>query len=280
VPVHLIVLALTALLDVPYARSAFWWNAPFLANLGMVWRDEWFGRFSPLWSLAALEQFYFWWPLAILWVPRRRLFLLIGATIATALAWTLLCWSGSLGSFYWTVIPFATFDQVGFGALLALVRADSAYEGLRRFVRGWVGVPCGAVLIALVAARIAGAQSVPFEVFWISLVGCLFFVWLIDRSLRGFDGVVGALLRNPVAAAAGRLSYSVFLLHNFTELLVPRVGILGRLLDSDWRSVVLIPLTFALSQIVWMCVELPIARFRQTHFARHHPVADPLVRAA
>jgi hypothetical protein len=43
---------------------------------------------------------------------------------------------------------------------------------------------------------------------------------------------------------------------------------------------VLIPLTFALSQIVWTCIELPIARFRQAHFGRHRPVGDPLVRAA
>ena len=281
VPVHLLVLALTALVDVPFARSAFWWNAPFLANVGMIWRDEWFGPFSPLWSLAALEQFYLWWPLALLWVRRQRLFLLIALTIASASAWTLVCWSLSLGELYWTVTSVGVFDQVGFGALLALVRAEPSYHGLRTLLRERVAGPCGVILLALVGARMAGI-SAPFEVFWISFVGCLLFVWLIDRGLRGVHGVAGALLRNPTIAAAGRVSYSAFLLHNFTELLVPRVGFLAGILDSDWRSVVLIPLTFALSHAVWLHIELPIARFRQTRFRLHSaslPATERLVGA-
>ena len=283
VPMHLLVLTVTALADVPYARSTFWWNAPFLANAGTIWRDEWFGRFSPLWSLAALEQFYVWWPLAVLWVPRRRLLALVTLTIASASAWTLVCWSYRLGPFYWTVTPIGAFDQFGFGALLALARAEPAHEGLRRIIRGWVAAPCGALLVALVGARAAGVVSAPFEVFWISAVGCLFFVWLIDRSLLGIDGPLGALLRNGIMAAAGRVSYSVFLLHNFTELLVPRIGFLGHLLDSDWRSIVLIPLTFALGHAMWTYIELPIARFRQARFrvdTAKLSIADPLVRAA
>lgn len=126
VPLHILVLTVTAIADVPYARSAFWWNVTFLANLGMLWRDEWFGAFSPLWSLAALEQFYLAWPLAVLWVPRRRLLMLIALTITTATAWTLVCWTFALGALYWTVVPVGLFDQVGFGALLGAVqgRAD------------------------------------------------------------------------------------------------------------------------------------------------------------
>ena len=78
----------------------------------------------------------------------------------------------------------------------------------------------------------------------------------------------------------------------FTESFDPRVGYTGMAFGRELGIIIggLTPFfatlivsaagTFALSQIVWMCVELPIARFRQTHFARHHPVADPLVRAA
>jgi peptidoglycan/LPS O-acetylase OafA/YrhL len=89
-------------------------------------------------------------------------------------------------------------------------------------------------------------------------------------------------LRNRILAAAGRLSYSVFLIHSFTELLLPRVGWLGALLETDWRALVLIPLTFALAQAMWTYVEVPLARFRKRRFQiRNVPVpgADSLARA-
>ena len=283
VPVHLIVLAIAALANIPYGRDAFWWNAPFLANVGMLWRDEWFGQFSPLWSLAVLEQFYFWWPLAVLLLTRRRLRLAIVLLIVSASAWRIICHQYYLGPFYWTVVPLSTFDQLGFGALLALVRAEPAYVGWLRRLRSVVAWPSGLVLASLVIGRLNGMVSAPYEVFWISVVGCLFFVWLIDRSLSGIGGPAGAVLRNRILAAAGRLSYSVFLIHSFTELLLPRTGWLGALLETDWRALVLIPLTFALAQAMWTYVEVPLARFRKRRFQIRNamvPEADSLARAA
>jgi peptidoglycan/LPS O-acetylase OafA/YrhL len=283
VPVHLIVLAIAALANVPYARDAFWWNAPFLANVGMLWRDEWFGPFSPLWSLAVLEQFYFWWPLAVLLLTRRRLQLAMVLLIVSASAWRIICHHYYLGPFYWTVVPLSTFDQLGFGSLLALVRAEPAYAGWLRGLRSVVAWPSGLVLASLVIGRLNGMVSAPYEVFWISVVGCLFLVWLIDRSLSGIGGPAGAVLRNRILAEAGRLSYSVFLIHSFTELFLPRAGWLGALLETDWRALVLIPLTFALAQAMWTYVEVPLARFRKRRFQiRNVPVpgADSLARAA
>lgn len=283
VPVHLLVLGVTALANVEYARSTFWWNAPFLANIGMLRHDEWFGRFSPLWSLAVLEQFYLWWPAAVLWVPRARLLQLIAATVATASLWQFVCWTQQFGDLPWTVVPFASFDLLGIGALLAVVRAEPAYAGILRGVRMVGAWPCGLALAGVVGARLVGRATVPYEVFWISIVGGLFFVWLIDRSLRGIDGVPGRLLRNPMLAACGRLSYSVFLLHNFTELLVPPIGILGRVLQTDLQAIVLIPLSFLLAQGVWTHIEVPLARLRRSRFQlrpMRGAIADPLAPAA
>jgi len=260
---------------VEYARAAFWWNAPFLANIGMLRSDEWFGRFAPLWSLASLEQFYLWWPLVMLRVPRRRLWLVVAAAIVSASVWRIVCLEYRLGSFAWTVAPMATIDQLGFGALLALMRAKPSCEKVLGLMRPAVAWSCGLVLLALVASRLGGIGEAPYEVFWISTVGCLFFMWLIDRSLRGIGGTAGALLRNPIAAAAGRMSYSVFLLHSFSDLLVPHVGVLGAMLETDARSLVLIPLTFALALATWTYVEVPIARVRKRFQVLSLPTSAP-----
>lgn len=266
VPVHLLVLGVTALANVDYARATFLWNAPFLANIGMLRHDEWFGRFSPLWSLAALEQFYLWWPAAVLWVPRKRLLHLVAGTVAMAVAWQMVCWQRELGDMAWTVVPFASFDVLGFGALLAIIRMEPAYAGILRVVRTAGAWPCGLILAVVVGTRLAGVRTLPYEVFWISAVGSCFFMWLIDRNLRGVGGVPGRILRNPTLAAAGRLSYSVFLVHNFVELLVPPVGVLGQVLQTDWQAIVLVPLSFALAQGLWTHVEVPLARLRRSRF--------------
>lgn len=274
-PVHLLVLGVTALANVEYARATLWWNAPFLANLGMLWHDEWFGRFSPLWSLAVLEQFYLWWPAAILWVPRARVLPLIVAVIAGASAWRLACLALSLGDLYWVVAPFAMVDCLGFGALLALARSEPSYARLLQGLRTAGAWPCGLVLAALVALRISGgAAAIPHQAFWVPVVGSVFFVWLTDKSLRGIGGTVGRWLRHPGLAGAGALSYSVFLLHNFTELLVPPVGVLGAVLHTDWQALVLIPCTFALAHAVSTCIEAPIARIRRSRF-RMDPLPNP-----
>src|SRR5579862_3753550 len=61
-PVYYLLLILTALCNVSDARATLFWNASFLSNFQMLFSEQWNGRFSPLWSLSVLEQFYLVWP--------------------------------------------------------------------------------------------------------------------------------------------------------------------------------------------------------------------------
>jgi len=47
-PLYYLVLALTLILNVEYARSSFLWNAAFLSNLQVLVTGTWSGRFYPL----------------------------------------------------------------------------------------------------------------------------------------------------------------------------------------------------------------------------------------
>jgi peptidoglycan/LPS O-acetylase OafA/YrhL len=127
------------------------------------------------------------------------------------------------------------------------------------WVARWVGVP-GYLLLVLAK----GLHEPPwYTEIAIPLAASLAFVWLAEKASRGVGGVVGRVLSNEGLARIGRMSYSIFMIHMFTGLLVPHVGVLGPILDSNYRCLVLIPATVALANLSWQWIERPIMEMRR-----------------
>ncbi len=271
-PPHLLLLLVTAWFAVPYARETWGWNLFFLSNVGMLVEREWFGRFSPLWSLAVLEQFYWVWPVMVLLLPARWVGVCVIAMIPVALIYLgvmlgLHAWAGiNVWDLWWFATVPGQMDVLGLGALLAYWRwrpgAARRLHLLRRMGL-WVG---GLAVVGFVAVYFMGV-TLPGRVFYFSLGVGLFAVWLIDKSLRGMGGVGGWFLRLPWVAAAGRVSYAAFLFHNFTELLLLPVPWLGAVMATGWKPVILIPFTFLLAQLSWVGLERPISEYRKRRFS-------------
>ena len=261
-PMYFLVLLVTAFFNVDGARDSLPWNAFFLANMQTVLTGQWNGRFAPMWSLSFLEQFYLIWPFVVLCIPRRRLVPVLLCMTALGPAWRLICYCGNLSAIDWSVSPLASCDAVGCGALLAVARVGMVGERvLPRLIwtARWLGLP-GTLL--LVAAK--GAHHTPwFTEVVIPFLASLSFVWLAEKASRGIHGVVGFVFNIPALAQVGRMSYSIFLIHNFTELLLPHVGVLGRIMDTNYRFLVLIPASVALASLSWYCIERPIMELRR-----------------
>jgi len=261
-PMYFLVLLLTALFNVEGARDSLPWNAFFLANVQTIVTGDWNGRFAPLWSLSFLEQFYMIWPFVVLVLPRRRLVPVLICMVALGPAWRMICYWQDLSAINWSVSPLSSCDAVGCGALLAVARMGMVGERVLPrlvWVARWVGVPG---YIYLVCAK--GLHRAPWytEVV-IPFLASLAFVWLAEKASRGFEGPVGALFNNESLAQIGRMSYSIFLIHNFTELLLPHVGVLGQILDSNYRFIVLIPGSVLLANLSWYWIERPIMELRR-----------------
>ena len=277
-PVHILVLVTTFIANVPYARSEFGWNATFTSNWGMLIADDWFGRFSPLWSLAVLEQFYLLWPITVLLVPPRHFLKVVFGMIATAVVFRLVSLAFLAGPFVWTMVPLGALDQLGFGALLALARHDVVRMPLLRGIRTVGSLVCGPVVFGVVIGRIFGYEP-PYLSIWISVVASLFFAWTIDRFLRGIGGPLGSFLRHPWLAAAGRASYPAFLIHSFTELLIPQISMIAWIFEHGLKFVILVPATFILAHLATCYIEEPLGRFRKSRYSMPTgkvPAAQPL----
>ncbi len=278
-PMYFIVLLVTALCNIEGARDSLPWNAFFLANIQTVVNQEWNGRFSPMWSLSFLEQFYLIWPFVVLVLPRKRLVPAIIFMMALGPAWRMLCYAQNLSAINWSVFPLSSCDAVGCGALLAVARLGMVnHKVLPRlvWVSRWIGVP---MTVLLMLAK--GIHQPPWytEVV-IPFVASLAFVSLSEKASRGFGGPVGKFLNNGFLAQVGQMSYSIFLIHTFTELLLPRVGPLGPILDSNYKFLVLIPVTVFIAYIAWRWIERPIQDIRRRmpkpDLAGMTPVAVPV----
>ena len=262
-PIYYLVLLVTALMHVPYAHTMLPWNGLFVSNFAMLAHGEWPGRFSAFWSLSVLEQFYLAWPLLILFCPTRRLPVFTGVVVAIAPLYRIVCLLFHYNALAWCVMPMASFDSLGCGALLAIGCADAQTSRFLHRLLLIGGRVCAPLLIAALAADWLGL-NIPSLAIWIPLVAALCFVRFADRALHGgFGGWLGKVLNSRVLAWIGQMSYSVFLLHNFSQLLLPHPPIIRRVMASDWRAALLIPATLFFAYFSWRYLEIPIRTFRK-----------------
>ena len=263
-PLYYLVLALTLILNVENARSSFLWNAAFLSNLHVLISGTWSGRFSPLWSLSVLEQFYLVWPTLILCCPRRHLLALIMMTVAIGPLYRFLCFIFDASPLYWCVAPFASFDQLGCGALLALCTKDMVGKAGQARIYWTASRICVPLFVLLLIGKIFDFNPSGSSIY-ISTIASFAFIQLIHRTMTGYSGWLKVIFENRFLSHVGTMSYSIFLLHNFTELLVPKTGIFRAILASNYKALLLIPLTILLAQVAWSIIEKPILTFRRRH---------------
>lgn len=264
IPVYYILLLATVLLGVPYAREGFLWNAAFLTNFWMIHTGDWPGRFSPMWSLSIVEQFYLTWAVIVLLRPKWRLLPIALGAVAAAPLYRAVCHIHyfGMGTMYWFALPVADLDSLGCGVVLALCQLDAESKFFLRRAAFAGGTVCGPILLGIVVLKAYGVE-LPLSAIYIPLIASLFFLWLIHRVSRGSEEGFGwAVLNWRLLRGVGQMSYSVFLFHNFTELLMPDWKPLNSILGTDFRVLVLIPATIFFASFSWRFVEQPVLAWR------------------
>lgn len=184
------------------------WYITYVPNFLVLHQHRWPGMLSHFWSLGVEEQFYLLWPLLIFFVRNQRVkYLFIGTILVSVLFKVAIFHPHGPFFTYNDVLPISNFDAFGIGALLAwlsLSRENKA--ALER-------IPFG--LGSLVSAGLA------FLFYWTGLsflfgvgVSAVSF-FLIRQAQTGFPGVAGKLLSHPIPRYLGRISYGLYVYHNF-----------------------------------------------------------------
>jgi peptidoglycan/LPS O-acetylase OafA/YrhL len=282
-PVFYLVLFVVALGNITGVRDGFWWHVTYVSNFFFASRGDWHGRSSHFWSLAVEEQFYLIWPLLILMAAKRwQLPLIVTAIVAaplSRLAGLVGGWNGITVS----VLPWGCLDTLGAGALLAWCwhRGTAAGKVWRRTMRRVAAISFPILLGLLVYRTVAGESAA--TILLIDLASAVACLTVVDAAARGISGTWGKLLSASPVRYFGRISYSMYVIHNFMPHFV-KAAFLG--LGFGWVTPVSSPVqtvwlflaSFPAAMFLYTVVEMPMNRVKsQVRFPRPAAPVVPVV---
>jgi peptidoglycan/LPS O-acetylase OafA/YrhL len=286
-PPLIIAIGLGTLFAVDSLRTTWWWHITYLSNVYFAIRREWEGALTQFWSLSVEEQFYLVWPFVIFLVPYKRLATTVVALILSAGVFNLAMF---LLNVHWMtvyVLPFHNFDALGLGALLGIsyYRPDLSPISERRLKT--LGLVAGAAGMVVLPALVHFGYALRSNAILKDSFAALLFMWIVGSAARGVKGPVGAALNLGAVRYLGRISYGLYVYHNFvqdilygfwTKAGIPIQGIIPIGL-MEWSRVVAGPYdrqlyelvmlglkiatAVALASLSWFAVERPLSMFRK-----------------
>jgi peptidoglycan/LPS O-acetylase OafA/YrhL len=255
VPAFYAVLLVLALLGIGGIESSWPWHAAYLSNFYMASG----GTESVLWTLAVEEQFYLLWPLVLILTPRKWLIpVAIGMILLAQVSKIVPLAFGTRLSFY--LLPWQI-DLLGIGCLFAILSFRNGrrnqFEWFTRQNQWLLGV-LGVFLFSLAVLDWFVHGGGIMRYLFLNPLCALFFAWLVLMCARGWTGWLKPVFDNPVLQYIGRISYGIYLIHNWMPDIVEKF--LGPLPKYQAAPIVVL-LTFGICALSWRYFEQPLIRF-------------------
>ena len=272
-PVYYLTIFVLFLLNVPPVRQTWGWCVLYASNVYIAIYQRWMGTIDHLWSLAVEEQFYIFFPLTVFFVPRRHFLKLTAAMIIGSVLLRLYC---SLTGVWWGV-PYVLMptclDAFGLGGLMAYLFTyqSELYVKIISQTKYLIISLLLLVLVLILSKTYTEPHNIMFNV-WERLAASIFGFFFIGKAVLGYGGILKHILEHPICSYLGRISYGIYIYHNFvynfyhTTTGHPTLRILNRvyqyfpiLVGSQVFIVATsLVLTVALASVSWFLIEKPI----------------------
>ncbi|SFP77507.1 acyltransferase family protein [Hymenobacter arizonensis] len=179
----------------------------FTSNWVIAAQQAW-GPLPPLWTLAVEQQFYLFWPVVVLLLPKKWVPYAITLCVGVGLYSQYVLPLPPIGLSH--VLPHACLDALGLGALLAWVVVEKPQHfALVYRVLGGLALVSGLLMLGL------SLWEWPFILQQRTLTA-LVVVWLIGYFVARGDqpgGVVNAVFTYKPLLLIGQISYGLYLYH-------------------------------------------------------------------
>ena len=225
-PVYYLTLFVLYAVNEPPVRRTFGWLALYATNIYMAYYTTWMGTVDHLWSLAVEEQVYLFFPLLLFLVPRRWVPFTALLMIVGAVAARYVLYRARMPWFIGYVSMPTCLDSFGLGAIMAfwwLYERDRFARVFQSSVWVWLSIALfvGVLVLTKIIPAVpdpmgwTGHHNIMSDV-WERLAASLVGFFLIGRAVVGFTNpAMKWLLENSVSQYLGRISYGLYLFHNF-----------------------------------------------------------------
>jgi peptidoglycan/LPS O-acetylase OafA/YrhL len=267
-PIYFAYLAVVAVLQltIKVQQPAITWVGVLTFTVNFLPRYHIVGH---LWSLSVEEQFYFLWPLTLVWLCSRNSFrryaIVLAAPVIVAFVFHIIAREKAfpylLHSLFTPYSSFLNFDSLDMGCIAGILVATREVT-LRNFLAGkkhWILTALGAVLILLPwysGAFPSQIVSYANEVAGRTLQAAGFAILLVSSVLypRRFP-----MVNWSVVSYIGVLSYSLYIWHNLYAYPAPT----DHFPDNLWfRFPGFIAAAFVTAAVSYYCLESPVLKLK------------------
>lgn len=257
-PLYFTILLLATFLNKGLIREAFVWNMTYTSNYYILQLTRWPGNFSHLWSLSVEEHFYLIWPFVVLLLKRKILPTVIISIASYSFYFR---YTHSLDYLNCHINTISNLELFMAGALLAYVyRYFPTLFSLifhSTFLRN-----CSLFLftIMLVIIYFNHRDVEFFTIYLKTMLGCIF-IFNLGFLITGYKGILQKILENRFLIHLGKLSYCIYLIHNF----IP--GILLPIYNSELHDFlkfgIYLITTLVGSELIYRFFENPIRKLNR-----------------
>ena len=222
-PIYYVVLLVGLIFQISNFKEIWPWLISYTPNLYMMWKGTWLGVWDHLWSLAVEEQYYLVFPYFILFVKKGNykwlFFSMIGIGLLSRFFFFAYNDHDYIENRYMVsnVNPLNALDCFGLGGMLAHV-FHYQREKFKMFTKQnfWLYISAlGLVTVLYLSAN----APYSYDNIWYSVlerfISALFAFFLIAMAVAEKKSVWASFLTHPWISYFGKISYGLYLYHNF-----------------------------------------------------------------
>lgn len=265
-PIYYLTIFFLLLIGFDNTRELLPWLTTYTTNIYMTLHGKHIGSFTHFWSLAVEEQFYLFWGIVVLFIPKIHLKNTIIFTILISIFFLYLF---KFHSHYWlaSTLVICCMHPLGLGALIAYFLKYEPDKINAMNLSKIKLILLGLILIFIVIFVFKKPDTLytafkdpgnPINSFIYALV-----VLIAVRD--GFNGLMKFIVENKWMTYIGRISYGLYVYHWFMKPLYFRF--INKYIEIETTTVgyfMLFSITcFLIASLSWFLIEKPIIGWKK-----------------